>query len=103
MFTNRQFGGEKKEKKKDEYTPSSKPTTSGSISNKKERKPERSAMKGSQPTAPSDEKKRVKFDFKEAHEGVPQELIDKRREKKTAPHVVMKTTIGNTASTRSPS
>ena len=39
-------------------------------------------MKGSRPSAPSDEKKRVKFDFKEAHEGVPQELIDKRREKK---------------------
>ena len=82
LFSHRPPGGEKKEKKKDEYTPSSKPATSGSNSYKKGRKLERSALKGSWPTAPSDEKKRVKFDFKQAHEGVPQELINKRREKK---------------------
>ena len=83
IFAHRQFGGEKKEKRKDEYTPTStKPAPSNSGKQSKERKPERSALKGSRPTAPSDEKKRVKFDFKEAHEGVPQELIDKRREKK---------------------
>ena len=81
LFANRHPGGEKKEKKRDEYTPPSKKATPDSGS-KKERKPERSALKGSRPSAPSDEKKRVKFDFKEAHEGVPQELIDKRREKK---------------------
>jgi hypothetical protein len=108
LFGSREETGKGKEQRKgDKYTPSSaKAGPSGTNADKKDKgkKPERSAMKGARSKEGGDQKdqkyKQVHFDFNEAHEGVPKEMLEKRKKKNCAEDVVTATTYGKPASLR---